>query len=231
MADSRYRLSISLGREVSFEILDEAFQDFSAVLRFARNVQALADRNEASLRVLRERAPEFEDFYWLSRRSPYGGPLLSGEFASPLSAAFQRAIEFDLAERGSHAAIAVERISYGSPFSININFNGDFIARILEIIRDWAAARRIARAEAGAREAEANARIATAEAYEEKARLEQDIYRRLREHLVLGERPALTQGQLEAMKTDRVIKSLMMLEQADLQIDPAKDAETDRRGE
>lgn len=221
MAETGYRLSISLGRDASFEILNEAFQDFSTVLRFARDVQALSDRNRAAYRLLREPSPEFDDRYWLPRRSPVGWTLLSGEFASPASAAFQRAIDADLAERGHSAFIAVERIAYGSPFSININFSGDFIARILEIIRDWSADRRMARAEASAREAEASARIATAEAYEEKARLEQDIYRRLREHLVLGERPALTQGQLEAMSTDRVIKSLMMLEQADLQIDPS----------
>jgi hypothetical protein len=219
MAATRYRLSINLERETSFEILHEAFQDFSAIFRFARDVQVLADRNEAALRLLRERGPEFEDLYWPASRRPYGWSAFSGDLALPLSAAFERAIEADLARRETIATVMVEQLTYGSPFSFNLNVNGDFIARILEIIRDWTTDRRVARAEATAREAEARARTAAAEAYEEQSRLEQDIYRRLREQLVLDERPAVSQRQLDGLETDRVIRALVMLEKADLRVD------------
>jgi hypothetical protein len=222
MADISYRLVVNLGPSTSFEILGRVFRDISTLLRFARDVQVLVDQNEAAFRLLRERGPEFDEFDF-SLRSPYGWPPLSGEFASRRGSAWRRALATRLAEIEGNANIAVERLAYGSPFSININFNGDFIARILEIIRDWKQDRRVARAEADARGAESRARIASAEAYEEKARLEQDIYRRLREQLVLGERRALTQQQLDGLNTDRVIKSLVMLEKADIQIERTHD--------
>jgi hypothetical protein len=208
---TRASLSINVGPNATFDSLAAITADLQQTLDFAHEVQSVVDRNDAAYSILRRRdlGPILDDFDIAPGyvRSEFLASLISSGSPFLRSSAFERAVDQRLAELSEDRIIRVESLQYSNPFNVKIKFDGSAIARILEIIRDWSAARR--QADAIAREAEARAT-----SYEEDLQFKRDVHDVFRRSLAASDL-RIGNDEISALLTPDVQRSLGALVRAD----------------
>jgi hypothetical protein len=206
------QLTLELGPEVPFQVIDNVMRDLDVVLSFATAGQSMVDRNDAVYRVLRDGEFEYPKFFRRDRYWPGDASFIAflssrdGSFVTP---SFESAVARELEELAVDRSVRVEGLSYGSPFVLKLVFKGKFITKTIEIIRDWKTTKRVN---------DANARVAEAFAsnYEDQVRHEQ-LMRAEAENKVLGDL-RISRDQLGALLTPHVVRSLLTLSGAAVEI-------------
>jgi len=134
-------ISANLGPKSTLDDVTSLVVSINELFAVAEDVQSLSTFVE-SLVTLREYSldPEPEDSGWAKDTALIDEHLailgVYGRGAPPNA-------ETDEYRRQSH--VVVERMQYYNPFAITIDFPGKAIREILEVIRDWGAARRQAK--------------------------------------------------------------------------------------
>lgn len=215
MAPIRASLSINVGPNATFDALAAITSDLQSMFGFAQSVQAVIDRNDAAYSIVRRRdlGPILDDFDLAPGygRSEFLASLISSGSPFLRSANFERAIDQRLSEVAEDRVIRVERLQYSNPFDVNVTFDGKGIARILEIIRDWSAARR--QSIAAAREAEARA-----SSYEEDLQFKREVHEVFRRALATSDL-RIGNEEIVDLLTPEIQGSLGALVRADIETD------------
>jgi hypothetical protein len=210
---TRVLVRLDLGPEAPIEVLASAVRHLNTACQFGSELQARAARSEAIRRVLRGSAALFDDLagelatYWSGRSTSYAlrsaleGPsqLVLPQFEQAV-ATQARAVESD-----DDSEVCVERLLYENPLeALLLVGSGGLVLKLLTLIRDWSAERRIHQARA--------------DDIEDEVRAKKRLRAVLLNGIAAGQFP-IRQDWLDELVSPDIVRAIDALSQANLHVE------------